>query len=31
VIELPESTVLVPGGWRSDVDDTGTVRVWRDG
>jgi N-methylhydantoinase A len=31
VIELPESTVLVPGGWRADVDDTGTVRVWRDG
>jgi N-methylhydantoinase A len=31
VIELPESTVLVPGGWRVEVDDTGTVRVERAG
>jgi N-methylhydantoinase A/oxoprolinase/acetone carboxylase beta subunit len=31
VIELPESTVLVPGGWRVEVDDTGTVRLERAG
>ena len=29
VIELPESTVLVPRGWSSDVDDTGTIRLSR--
>ena len=26
-IELPASTVLVPRGWRAEVDDTGTVRL----
>ena len=25
VVELPESTVLVPPGWRGTVDHTGTV------
>jgi N-methylhydantoinase A len=30
VFELPESTVLVPSGWRASVDDTGTVRLVRD-
>ena len=29
VIELPESTVLIPPGWTSEVDDTGTIRVTR--
>jgi N-methylhydantoinase A len=29
VVELPESTVLVPPGWRSEVDDTGTLRLRR--
>src|SRR5207248_8436009 len=27
VIELPESTVLVPRGWSAEVDDAGTVRL----
>jgi N-methylhydantoinase A len=27
VIELPESTLLVPPGWAGEVDDTGTVHV----
>jgi N-methylhydantoinase A len=27
VIELPESTVLVPRGWAAEVDDAGTVRL----
>lgn len=27
VVELPESTVLVPPGWRGTVDDTGTVQL----
>lgn len=27
VIELPESTVLIPPGWRAEVDATGTVRL----
>jgi N-methylhydantoinase A len=30
IIELPESTVLVPGGWTAEVDDAGTVRLERD-
>jgi N-methylhydantoinase A len=29
VIELPESTVLIPPGWASHVDATGTIRVTR--
>jgi N-methylhydantoinase A len=29
IVELPESTVLVPGHWTGDVDDTGTVRLRR--
>jgi N-methylhydantoinase A len=29
VIELPESTVLVPRGWSGEVDGTGTVRLAR--
>jgi N-methylhydantoinase A len=29
VFELPESTVLVPPGWRAHVDDAGTVVVER--
>jgi N-methylhydantoinase A len=29
VIELPESTVLIPPGWTSEVDDTGTIRLTR--
>ena len=29
VIELPESTVLVPPSWTSEVDDTGTIRMSR--
>jgi N-methylhydantoinase A len=31
VVELPESTLLVPAGWDGDVDDTGTIHVSRDG
>src|SRR5580704_6060411 len=27
VVELPESTVLIPPGWTSEVDATGTIRV----
>ncbi len=27
VVELPESTLLVPGGWAGDVDQHGTVRI----
>ncbi len=27
VVELPESTLLVPAGWAGDVDDTGTIHV----
>jgi N-methylhydantoinase A len=30
VIELPESTVLVPPAWTGDVDDTGTLVLSRD-
>jgi N-methylhydantoinase A len=29
VVELPESTLLIPPGWTSEVDDTGTIRVTR--
>jgi N-methylhydantoinase A len=29
VIELPESTLLIPPGWSSEVDDTGTTRMTR--
>ena len=31
VIELPESTVLIPPGWKSTVDDTGTIHMTRSG
>ena len=27
VVELPESTLLIPPGWTGEVDDTGTIRV----
>jgi N-methylhydantoinase A len=27
VVELPESTLLVPSGWTGEVDDTGTIHV----
>jgi N-methylhydantoinase A len=30
VLELPESTLLVPAGWRGEVGDTGTLRLDRD-
>jgi N-methylhydantoinase A len=29
VVELPESTLLVPPGWSGEVDDTGTIRIER--
>jgi N-methylhydantoinase A/oxoprolinase/acetone carboxylase beta subunit len=29
VIELPESTLLVPADWTGEVDDTGTIRLTR--
>ena len=29
VIELPESTVLIPPDWRAEVDETGTIRMSR--
>ncbi len=29
VVELPESTLLVPGEWSGEVDDTGTIRMTR--
>ncbi len=29
VVELPESTLLIPPGWTSKVDDTGTIRLNR--
>jgi N-methylhydantoinase A len=29
VIELPESTLLIPPGWNTDVDDTGTIKMTR--
>jgi N-methylhydantoinase A len=31
VIELPESTVLIPPGWSATVDDTGTIKLTRAG
>jgi N-methylhydantoinase A len=31
VVELPESTLLVPPGWGGAVDETGTIQVRRDG
>ena len=27
VVELPESTLLVPDGWRGEVDRTGTIVI----
>jgi N-methylhydantoinase A len=30
VIELPESTLLVPGGWEGEVDGTGTIHIRRE-
>ena len=29
VLELPESTLLIPPAWTSEVDDTGTIRMTR--
>jgi len=29
VVELPESTLLIPPGWTSEVDETGTIRMTR--
>jgi N-methylhydantoinase A len=29
VVELPESTLLVPPGWAAEVDDTGTIKMTR--
>ena len=29
VVELPESTLLIPPGWTSEVDETGTIRMSR--
>jgi N-methylhydantoinase A len=29
VVELPESTLLIPPGWAAEVDDTGTTRMSR--
>ena len=29
VVELPESTLLIPPGWDAEVDDTGTIRMSR--
>ncbi len=29
VVELPESTLLIPPGWTSEVDDTGTIHMTR--
>jgi N-methylhydantoinase A len=31
VVELPESTLLIPPRWTSKVDDTGTIRMSRSG
>jgi len=31
VVELPESTLLIPPGWTSEVDDTGTIGMSRSG
>ncbi len=30
VVELPESTLLVPGGWSGEVDEHGTIRIRSD-
>jgi N-methylhydantoinase A len=30
VVELPESTLLIPGGWTGSVMDTGTIRLEQD-
>ena len=29
VVELPESTLLIPPGWTSEVDGTGTIHMRR--
>ena len=29
VVELPESTLLIPPGWAAEVDDTGTIKMER--
>jgi N-methylhydantoinase A/oxoprolinase/acetone carboxylase beta subunit len=29
VVELPESTLLIPPGWTAEVDETGTIRMER--
>ena len=29
VVELPEATLLIPGKWTAEVDDTGTIRMNR--
>ncbi len=29
VVELPESTLLIPTGWAAEVDDTGTIKMER--
>jgi N-methylhydantoinase A len=31
VVELPESTLLIPPGWNTDVDQTGTIKLARGG
>ncbi len=31
IVELAESTLLVPGGWNGNVDDAGTIRLERTG
>jgi N-methylhydantoinase A len=31
VVELPESTLLVPRGWAAEVDETGTIKMQRSG
>jgi N-methylhydantoinase A len=30
IVELPESTLLVPAGWSGEVDETGTIKLSRD-
>jgi N-methylhydantoinase A len=30
VIELPEATLLIPPGWSTEVDDTGTIKMTRE-
>ncbi|HYZ81461.1 MAG TPA: hypothetical protein VE571_09350, partial [Solirubrobacteraceae bacterium] len=29
-IDLPEATLIVPAEWSGEVDDTGTIHLWRD-